>query len=202
MSSTIKPKTKMFTSVFKKLSNASEKKLLLLAVLIFLLASSCMIHFDTLLRNDFAPLGIISFELAKTLDCSTKILTSWQTTEGAMLSAEWSLWFDYIYMITYALLLCLIIHRVARIVWRNQESLGYRFGIIMIRIVIFAAFLDAVENFALLQLFYGDLQNHWSTLAFVTAAIKFINIIFGILYVIISLIIAGIKKTTLTDVKK
>ncbi len=185
----------MFTSTFKKLSNASEKKLLLLAVLMFLLAASCMVHFDTLLKNDVAPLGIISFELAKTLDCSTKIITSWQATEGAMFSAEWSLWFDYIFMIAYAFLLCLIINRITRIVWKQPESLGYRLGIVLMRMVVFAAFLDAVENFALLQLFYGDLQKHWSTLAFATATIKFINIILAILYVIISLIIAGIKKT-------
>jgi len=185
----------MFTSPFKKLSNASEKKLLFLAFLIFLLAGSCMVHFDTLLKNEIAPLGIISFELANTLDCATKILASWQATEGAMLSAEWSLWFDYIFMIIYGFLLCLILHRTARIVWKHPENLGYRLGIVLLRMVIFAVFLDAVENVALLQLFYGDLQSHWSTLAFATATIKFINIIFGILYVIISLVIAGIKKT-------
>ncbi|QHI37964.1 hypothetical protein IMCC3317_33470 [Kordia antarctica] len=186
----------MFTSPFKKLSNASEKRLLLIAFLIFLLAASCMIHFDTLLKNDVAPLGIISFELASTLDCSTKILNSWQATEGAMNSAAWSLWFDYIFMFAYGFLLCLIIHRTARIVWKQPENLGYRLGIVLLRMVIFAVFLDAVENFALLQLFYGDLQSHWSTLAFATATIKFINIIFGILYVIVSLIIVGIKKTS------
>ncbi|WP_430410576.1 hypothetical protein [Kordia sp.] len=190
----------MFTSPFKKLSNASEKKLLILAIATFLLAATCMIQFDVLLKNDLAPFGIISFELAKTLDHSAQILASWQATEGAMQSAAWSLWFDYVFIITYTFLLCLLIHRTARIVWTNQESLGYRLGIVLLRMVIFAAFLDMVENFALLQLFYGDLQSHWSSLAFATATLKFIQIIFGILYVIINLIIVGIKK--ITHVKK
>jgi len=186
----------MFISPFKKLSNASEKKLLILAIAAFLLAATCMIQFDTLLKNEIAPLGIISFELAKTLDCTTQILASWQATEGAMQAAEWSLWFDYVFIIAYAFLLCLVIHRTTRIVWKNPESLGHRLGVVIIRMVIFAAFLDMVENFALLQLFYGDLQSHWASLAFATATVKFIQIIFGILFVVISLIIAGIKKYT------
>ncbi|WP_298507796.1 hypothetical protein [uncultured Kordia sp.] len=186
----------MLSSIFQKLSPAAEKKLLILAIATFILAGSCMVHFDTLLKNDAAPLGIISFELAKTLDCSTQILDSWKTTTGAMQSAEWSLWFDYIFIITYTVLLCLVIHRVRRTVWTNRESLAYRFGIVMIRVVVWAGILDMVENFALLQLFYGDLEPHWSTLAFVTAMIKFICIGLGILYVLIGLLTAGIKKIT------
>ena len=186
----------MLPSTFQKLSPASEKKLLFLAITTFLLAASCMMYFDTLLQNEAAPLGIVSFELAKTLDCSTQILDSWKITEGAMLSAEWSLWFDYIFIIAYAFLLCLIIHRVRRVIWKDQESLGYRLGIDMIRMVVYAGVLDMVENFALLQLFYDDLQSHWSTLAFVTALIKFINIGLAILYILISLVVAGIKKIT------
>ncbi|WP_420571552.1 hypothetical protein [Kordia sp.] len=190
----------MLSSIFQKLSPAAEKKLLVLAIATFLLAASCMIHFDTLLKNEVAPLGIISFELAKTLDGSTEILNTWKYTEGALLSAEWSLWFDYVFIITYTLLLCLIIHRVRRTIWKDPETLGYRLGIVVIRTIVYAAILDMVENFALLQLFYGDLQSHWSTLAFVAAAIKFVNITLGILYVVISLLIAGIKK--ITHVKK
>ncbi|MFK7748772.1 MAG: hypothetical protein AB8B65_10295 [Kordia sp.] len=186
----------MLLSTFKKLSNTSEKKLLILAIATFLLAASCMIHFDTLLKNEVAPLGIISFELAKDLDCSTQILNAWKATDGAMLSTEWSLWFDYIFIIAYTFLLCLVIYRVRRIIWKNPESLAYRLGIVLIRAVIFAGFLDMVENFALLQLFYGDLQTHWSTLAFATALLKFINIGLGIVYVLVSLLTAGIKKIT------
>lgn len=186
----------MFTPAFKKLSNASEKKLLLLAALIFLLAASCMFHFDTLLQNEVAPFGIISFELAKTLDCSTQIINSWKATEGAMLSAEWSLWFDYVFMIAYAFLLSLILYRVTRIVWKSSESQRYRVGIVLIRMVIFAAFLDAVENFALLQLFYGDLQKHWSTLAFATATVKFCQVGIAILFVMYSLVAYFFKKTS------
>lgn len=190
----------MLSSTFQKLSKSSEKKLLLLAIATFLLAGSCMVHFDVLLKNDVAPLGIISFELAKTLDHSIQILDSWKQTEGAMLSAEWSLWFDYVFIITYTFLLCLVIHRIRRIVWKTPESLGYRLATVMIQMVIFAAFLDMVENFALLKLFYGDAKEMWSLLAFSTATIKFINIIIGILYVIISLMIVGIKK--IAHVKK
>ncbi|AXG69317.1 hypothetical protein KORDIASMS9_01537 [Kordia sp. SMS9] len=184
----------MLSFSFHKLSPAAEKKLLLLAIATFVLAGSCMVHFDTLLKNEFAPLGIISFELANTLENSTQILNSWETTDGAMQSTEWSLWFDYIFIVTYVFLLCLLIHRVRRTVWKNQASLAYRFGIVMMRMVLYAGIMDMVENFALLQLFYGDLQTHWATLAFVMALLKFIHLALGILYVLIGLLTAGIKK--------
>jgi hypothetical protein len=184
----------MFTSPFQKLSNTAEKRILLIAVLIFLLAGSCMVHFDVLLKNEIAPLGIISFELAKNLDCATQIMNAWQATEGAMLSAEWSLWFDYIFIIAYVLLLSLILHRVTRIVWKQPESQRYRVGIVLIRMTFFAGFLDMVENFALLQLFYGDLQKHWATLAFATATVKFCFIGIALLFVIYSLVAHLIKK--------
>ncbi len=186
----------MFSSPFKKLSKASEKKLLILAITTFLLAGTCMLKFDVLLKTTKAPMGIVSYELAKTVDNADGIIKSWEVVDGAMESAEWSLWFDYIFIITYVLLLCLIIHRVMRFVWTNQESQAYKLGVVMIRMVIFAGFLDMVENFALLKILYNGVQAHWTNLAFVTATIKFIQIIFGILYIIISLIIHGIKKYT------
>ncbi len=184
----------MLSFNFKKLSPAAEKNLLLLAIATFLLAGSCMVIFDELLKNEVAPLGIISFELANTLENATQILNSWEATGGAIQSAEWSLWFDYIFIITYVFLLCLVIHRIRRTVWENQESLAYKFGIIMMRTVLYAGIMDMVENFALLQLFYGDLESHWATLAFVMALLKFINLALGILYVLIGLLTAGIKK--------
>jgi len=184
----------MLSAIFKKLSPAAEKKLLILAIASFILAASCMIHFDKLLQNEFAPLGIISLELANSFENATQILNSWKATEGAMLSAEWSLWFDYIFIITYVFLLCLVIRRIRRLVWKNPESLAYRFGKVMIQFTIYAGILDMVENFALLQLFYDNLQSHWATLAFATAMIKFINIALAILYVLIGLVAAGVKK--------
>jgi hypothetical protein len=184
----------MLSSTFQKLSNTSEKKLLFLAIACFLLAGSCMVHFDEPLKSEVSPLGIISLELAKTLENATKILNTWNATETAMQAAEWSLWFDYVFIITYVLLLTLVIHRVRRVIWKETTSLGYRLGTVLIGIVVFAGLLDMVENFALLQLFYGDSQTHWATLAYATAVVKFINIILGILYVIVSLLVAGIKK--------
>ncbi|MEM6684744.1 MAG: hypothetical protein AAF617_03020 [Bacteroidota bacterium] len=186
----------MLSSLFQKLSPAAEKKLLVLVIASFLLAGSCMVHFDELLKNEFAPLGIISLELASTLDNATHILDSWKTTDGAMLSAEWSLWFDYIFIITYVFLLCFVIHRVRSGIWKVPEILAYRLGTVLINTVIFAGFLDMVENAALLQLFYGDSQTHWVSLAYATAIIKFINLALGVGYVLVSIVIAGIKKIT------
>ncbi|WP_298419451.1 hypothetical protein [uncultured Kordia sp.] len=186
----------MFSSPFKKLSNAAEKKLLILAITTFLLAGTCMVQFDVLLKTVEAPLGIISFELARTVDSADAIITSWQAVDGAMKSAEWSLWFDYIFIITYVFLLCLLIHKVMKLAWPNKESQAYRLGTVLIRMVIFAGVLDMVENFALLQIFYDGIQAHWTNLAFVTALLKFIKLALGILYLLVSYLIYLLKKNT------
>ena len=184
----------MFASPYQKLSKAAEKKLFVLAILIFLLAGSCMIHFDSFLQNEVAPFGIISFELTRTVTLSVEILTSWHTIPQVWLAAERSLWFDYIFMISYALLLTLLIHKTAKTLWKRVENIGYRLGIVLLRATFFAAFLDAVENVALLQLFYGDIQQHWVSLGFTTALLKFIILTLGITYILVSLAVAGIKK--------
>jgi hypothetical protein len=179
----------MLSSTFEKLSPNATKKLLVLAITSFLLAVSCMLYFDSFLK----PNGIISFELTKTLCGSKTILKSWELKEGAMQAAEWSLWFDYIFIFTYVFLSCLVLNCVRKRVWKTPENLGYRLGTVLISMVVFAGFLDMVENFALLQLFYGDLQQHWTLLAFSTASVKFIIIILAILYAISSPLIARIK---------
>ncbi|WP_053002618.1 hypothetical protein [Kordia jejudonensis] len=184
----------MFSSTFKKLSNASEKKLLILAITTFLLAGTCMVQFDTLLKTAEAPLGIISYELAQSVDNADKILSSWNAIDGAMKSAEWSLWFDYIFIITYVSLLCLLLKRVLRFVWTDDESQRYKLGIVLIRMVIFAGILDIVENFALLQMFYNGVQSHWANLAFVAAMLKFMKLALAILYVLVGFIFFLFKK--------
>ena len=113
----------MLSATFQKLSKASEKKLLFLAITGFLLAASCMLHFDDLLKNELAPYGIVSFELASSLDDSTQILNTWKATEGAMQSAEWSLWFDYIFIITYTYCDIYSHHSFCRIV--NDIAVGH-----------------------------------------------------------------------------
>lgn len=186
----------MFSSLLKKLSNASEKKLLILAITTFLLAATCMVKFDALLKTAEAPLGIISYELAKTVENTEAILTSWEAVDGAMESAEWSLWFDYIFIITYVFLLCLLIRSVLRFVWTDEESQRHKLGIVLIRMVIFAGVLDMVENFALLQMFYNGVQAHWANLAFVAALLKFLKIALGILYVLVGFTFFLLKKNT------
>ncbi|WP_156168438.1 hypothetical protein [Kordia zhangzhouensis] len=185
----------MFIRTFSTLSVTAEKRLFVLTIASFLLAASCMIHFDEPLKSEITPLGIVSFELAKTPEKALQILTLWQTTENAILSAEWSLWFDYIFIITYALLLSLIIGHTQKKCWKSQDGLGFRLGTIMIRMVILAAFLDMVENAALLLLYYGDVKSLWTHLAFAAATIKFIHLMLAIIYIIVSWLVIGFKKT-------
>lgn len=186
----------MLTSPYKKLSKATEKKLLIFSVLFFAIMAALMMYFDTPLQNEKAPHGIISFEFAKTADNASDMLKSWETPAHALASAEKSLWFDYIFMIAYALGLSLIIHLVITKIWKDPEDLYYRLGVSLLWSVFFAAFLDAIENLGLLQLFYGSTNEKWASLAFATASLKFVIIVHCLLYVLLSVVYQGFKKIT------
>lgn len=183
----------MLTSPYKKLTKTAEKKLTRIALVFFLITASAMLYFDAPLKNEHTPLGIVSFEMTRTVDEATTIVNTWKSSEGSKIAAERSLWFDYIFMLAYALLISLILHKVIRYVWKEDTTI-HKIGIILMRGVFFAAFLDAVENFGLLKLYYGDMKQHWMSLASSTAMLKFILLIFAILYVLISLLYKGIKK--------
>lgn len=182
------------TVIFQKLTSSQSNKLLLLAMLSFVLAGSCMLYFDGFLKNEWAPWGIISLELAQTLERTAQIIETWKQTEVAMRAAELSLWFDYLFIISYVFLLCFLIDRVRRLCWNDPNSQGYRLGTVLMQRLVFAGFLDMIENLALLQIFYGDLRSSWASLAYSVAVVKFAIIILGLLYLGICLLFVGIKK--------
>jgi hypothetical protein len=60
--------------------------------------------------------------------------------------------------------------------------------------VFLAAFFDAIENFALIKLFLGDLRQSWSSIAFYFASMKFALLILGVLFIVISWIMKIVRK--------
>lgn len=81
----------------------------LLATLVFFIA---LLLINEPLQTSAAPKGIVSFEMAGTLDHATKILASWDS--DAIASATASLWLDFAFAATYVLTLILLTKHLSR----------------------------------------------------------------------------------------
>jgi len=141
---------------------------------------------DQPLRNDVAPNGIVSFELAATPEKAFQIMVSWEPLgfvspdilrmKGYM-HAAFGLGLDYLFMPVYALALAFgtLLTTQNHVGW--IKSLGALAGYGAIA----AALFDTVENFALWQILLGAYESSYPAVAAVCASFKFGLIVFGLL---------------------
>lgn len=139
------------------------------------------------LQTEAAPSGIVSYELAGDLETAGAILASWNET--ARLHAALSLGLDYLFMPLYATAIALACFRAADW-WRSRQPGLAAVGVALGWAQVAAALLDAVENVALIRLLLGDLAAAWPPLAWWSATIKFALIGAGLLYVLVSSLVA------------
>lgn len=133
---------------------------------------------DKVLQGGDADFGIVSFELAGNLDTSTKIIDEWSTRKLIPLAA-FSLGFDYLYLFLYTIFLSLWTSVLAESFYKKPSQI---FACLIICIFIIAGILDAIENYALLNLLGTKPTEDWSVLAFYCASVKFGLIGLGIIY--------------------
>jgi hypothetical protein len=140
---------------------------------------------DQPLRTSAAPNGIVSFELARTLDESQSILHSWD--ENARLFAAFGLGFDYLFMLVYAaaLSLGLLLAGANKTGWYSSLTNWLGWGAFA------AGLFDAVENYALWQILTGNASSSLPQIAAFCATIKFTLLIAG---VVVALAGKAVKK--------
>ena len=154
-----------------------------LFLLALLLASTLAIKsFDQALQNETSPKGIVSFELAQTLENSQAILNSWDGR--AKIYAGLSLGFDYLYIFVYTgflIWLVIMLHRKlpANKMMNNLQK-------IVIFTIIMAGISDSIENFALINLLTGNFKDTLVSTAYFSALIKFGILLFVIIYIIVN----------------
>ena len=180
----------MIKSPFYKLSKQAENKLTVVLLILLPIFIAIMRFFDTPLRNDVAPNGIVSFELAKQLSVSENILNSWGT--HARTSAGMSMGLDFLFLIIYAFFIAILMHKLNERVWKNTKI--YKLGILLIWGVLLAALFDAIENIALIKLLLGDVQQVWTSIAFYFASVKFVLLILGVLFIFMSWVVKFMRK--------
>ena len=168
----------------------------LTASLIISTAAFCMIgtfsFLDEKYRNEFAPLGIVSYEFAGTAESGKAMVNSWDDTQRLYVS--FVLGYDFLFMIVYSCAIC-----TSCILAASDENASdwMRFwGVKLAYWQFVAAFFDAIEN---INLFIGLLYPEDSGIAFpmaaVCASIKFGIVILGILYVLVAIFLRGWKRS-------
>jgi hypothetical protein len=127
-----------------------------------------MMVLDRALKTPEAPAGIISFELAGTLDRAESIIGAWDAP--ARIKAGVSLGLDFFFLVTYAGTLYGACRWVAARLASNRLQ---RLGTVLAWAAWGAAFLDTIENLALIQVLIGHGEAWHPLLAAVCAWPKF-----------------------------
>ncbi len=170
------------TQPFEWLSRPARNRAFLAVTALTLVLMPVMASFDKPLRTEAAPQGIVSFELAKTESHAAAILSSWN--DAARISAGLSLGVDYLFLFAYSLSIalgCVLLGGLER----NRGTILVPIAAPLAWMQLLAALLDAVENYALIQLLLGAGGGSWPALAWGCAVPKFIAVGLGLLYLII-----------------
>ena len=165
------------------LSPIVRRRITIAAVVVTAVLTGVLGGIDVPLQNAAAPHGIISFELAGTIERSSEILASWDAR--ARVYAGLSLGLDYAYLLSYSTLLALFCSWGAR----RRAGAWHTLGVWLVWGQWGAALLDAVENFGLIRLLLGSSWGGWAVLAVSAAAVKFALVILGEGYGIASLFV-------------
>lgn len=136
---------------------------------------------DRPLQTESAPQGIVSYELAGTLDRAQAILDSWGA--NGRVYAGLSLGIDYLFMVAYAGAIGLGCALIGGRLSSRRKRLGALSGLLAWGLIV-AGLLDALENFSLIQTLLGSTETLWPPIARWSATGKFLLIGLGLLYVL------------------
>ena len=166
------------------------------AILIFMMLSAgllvAMRSLDVPLKSKVSPKGIVSFELAKNYKHAKQILDSWNPKSRVY--AALSIGLDYLFLIVYALFISISCVRLARFL-KSRIILLSKLGLLLGWAQFIAAFLDAIENFALIQLILGSTKETLPVLARWCAVIKFGLVGAGLVYILAGIMLIIVMKS-------
>jgi len=148
-------------------------------------------YFDKPLVTETAPNGIISFELAKNIDQSIAIISSWDL--NAKVNAGLSLGIDFLFLVIYSIFFATACYLIAQ-KYVNRINWMYKTGILLAKLQFIAALFDTIENIALIKLLLGSNNNIFPIIAYYFASMKFAIIGIGIIYIIIGLFTSLFQK--------
>ena len=148
------------------------------------------------LTTEAAPYGVVSFELAGTVENTAGILASWDA--NARLRAAFGLGLDFLFMAAYAGTIAFGCGMAARVLERKGWPLA-AWGSFISWAVILAAFLDIIENIALTTIIFGSVASPWPEIARWCAIPKFALVFIGIVYLVFGGVVALVERISLQE---
>lgn len=163
--------------------STSARKLVFGMFLLLALVSLALFQFvlDPPLRTALAPLGIVSFELAWTVDTVRAILGSWGY--ATKVYASFGLGFDFLFMLCYTFALGLGTLMASNRMGKRFANIGKWLG----WGVVLAALLDATENILLFVIMTKGNNSPYALFASLAATLKFSLIFIGIVFSLLGL---------------
>ena len=134
---------------------------------------------DRPLRTSAAPNGIVSFELAGSVENARAMIDSWD--DRTRLYTALGLGLDYLFMLLYATTIAIACLWSAGVYAMSGWPIAGWGGLVAWGVWLAAA-LDGVENYSLWQLLKGPVVNPWPGIARWCASIKFALITIAMLY--------------------
>ena len=168
------------SQLFEHVRSSTIATLLVVSMVPTYLLMLVQAAFNRRLRSVAAPRGIVSFQLAGTVDRARAIVGSWD--DPARSSAKRGLWLDYLYLLSYASALVLGCIWAARQLAAVSPWLEWAGGMLA-WLMVLAAVFDSLENLALLIQLYRTPRAFWSALSFFCASAKFLLAMLGLFYV-------------------
>lgn len=143
------------------------------------------------LKNEFAPAGIVSFELTGSLLGSLSIINSWR---AQVIGWAWvNMILDFLFIVCYSLTIAWASLHLGSLLARTSPLWG-QMGGWFARAILVAAGLDVLENLALIGLLAGVRSDFLALLARWCAIPKFALVAAALGFVILVLISLGISK--------
>ena len=167
---------------FSSLTPSAQKKAFALLTFFTLVVMRALTMLGAPLRTEHAPLGIVSFEFAKTLPQAQRMIESWGET--GQLYATFNLGLDYLFLVLYPSSIALGCALISESLIHKQRLLSGT-GLVLSWAQFGAGGLDAVENAALIKVLFGSQQPVWPELAWWCALIKFAIVLTGLVYVMV-----------------
>lgn len=153
----------------------SLKRLFWFLAALFVPTAIALIRIDADLRTIHAPLGIVSFEFCGFTNACTAILADWGERGRALVML--SLGLDYLFLLSYAGMLCTALLLVADAPGPRGASLV---GLVAVGAA-GAGLADAAENYALIQIVLGANPSAFGPSAGVFASVKFALVLTALL---------------------
>ena len=176
-------KTLFGKSPFNWLPVANQKPTFITLFILTLLVMTNLQIIGAPLVTDAAPQGIVSYEFAGNITTAQEILDSWGA--AGQVSAGLSLGLDFLFLFAYAGSIGLGCVLAARKL-APQGGMVHQIGIYLAWGQGLAAFLDYLENYALIRILLGSKLALWPGMARWCAIPKFALVGAGLLYLIVS----------------